>query len=108
MRSIGVGLAALLVLAASAGFDLFLGSVFGFELRIGVGGIAQLGEANVVGIVGGGRGAYVFRFWDDDRRRVALGFWMCNGGYLAADPDNDLGANAGVITLGLSYERPLD
>ncbi|MBE7450726.1 MAG: hypothetical protein HS111_18065 [Kofleriaceae bacterium] len=78
--------------------------MFGFELRLGLGGMAQLGGANVAGVVVGGRGGYVFHLWDDDRRRVALGFTMRNGAYLADDPGNDLGANAAMFALGLSYE----
>ncbi|MBE7454647.1 MAG: hypothetical protein HS111_39025 [Kofleriaceae bacterium] len=97
-----------LLVAPEVGFDLFLGGVFGFELRLGLGGMAQLGGANVAGVVVGGRGGYVFRLWDDDRRRVALGFTMRNGAYLADDPGNDLGANAAMFALGLSYEMPLD
>ena len=93
-------------LGPRAGFDLFLGSVFGFELRIGAAGVAQVGRHTVGGFGIGGGAAYVFRFWDDDRRRVKLAISMLAGGYFADDPGNDLGANAGSMTIGLGYEMP--
>jgi len=95
-----------LALGPRAGFDLFLGSVFGFELRFGVAGVAQVGHRTVGGFGIGGGGAYVFRFWDDDRRRVKLAFSMLGGAYFADDPGNDLAANAGQFAIGLAYETP--
>ena len=93
-------------LGARAGFDLFLGSVFGFELRIEAAGLAQLGPHTVGGFGIGGGGAYVFRLWDDDRKRVKLAMSFLGGGYFASDPGNDLGGNAGRFSLGLGYETP--
>lgn len=89
-----------------AGFDLFLGSVFGLEFRLEVAGVAQIGERTVAGLGLGGGAAYVFRFWDDDRRRVKLAIAMLAGGFVADDPGNDLGANAGRMAIGIGYETP--
>jgi len=89
------------------GFNLYLGSVFGFELREGIEGIAQIGERNVGGFMIGGMGAYVFRFWKDDRKRLKLQIHMHFGGYLASDPGNDMGMNAAMLGMGLGYEQPL-
>ena len=89
-----------------AGFDLFLGSVFGFELRLAGGGVAQVGRRTVGGFAVGGGAAYVFRFWDDDRRRVKLEMSFASGAYVAADPGNDLAGNAGQMVVGLGYETP--
>ncbi len=88
------------------GFNLYLGSVFGFELRIGPAGILQAGEHTVVGLGGAGRAAYVFRFWDDDRRRLKLLLLMHLGGYFADDPGNDMGLGAAAMGVGLGYETP--
>jgi hypothetical protein len=91
---------------AQAGFDLFLGGVFGFEFRWGLAGMAQLGHRSVPGIAMTGSGGYVFRFWDDDRKRVKLHFAMAFGGYFAADdPMNDAPMH-GALTGGLAYEMP--
>jgi len=96
------------VLAAPRfGFDLFLGSVFGFELAIGLGPTAQLGARTVGGAALTGRGAYVFRLADDDRHRVSLGITFWAGGYFAEDPSNDLGATAAAMSLAAGYETPL-
>ena len=89
-----------------AGFDLFFGSVFGLEFRFEVAGVAQVGRRTVGGLGLGGGAAYVFRFWDDDRRRVKLAIAMLSGGYFADDPGNDLGANVGQMSIGLGYEMP--
>jgi hypothetical protein len=89
-----------------AGFDLFLGSVFGLELRIGAAGVAQIGRRTVGGFGIGGGAAYVFRFWEDDRRRLKLAIAMLGGAYFADDPGNDLGGNAGQMSIGVGYEMP--
>jgi hypothetical protein len=89
------------------GPNFYFGSVFGFELRIGLDGVAQLGHRTVGGLALGGSGAYVFRFWDDDRKRIKLMMQMRSGGYFADDPGNDLGMNAGAFIGGLAYETPL-
>ncbi len=89
------------------GFNLYLGSVFGLEFRWGIEGIAQVGARTVGGIALSGGGGYVFRFWDDDRRRLKLWGEMHTGGYFAEDPENDLGMNAGAFVLGLGFEEPL-
>jgi len=89
------------------GFNLYLGSVFGFEVRVGLAGIAQLGERTVGGLLFTGNGGYVFRFWDDERKRLKLYMTQGGGGYLADDPGNDLGLNAAVFGVGLAYEQPL-
>ena len=94
------------IAAAQFGPNFYLGSVFGLEFRFGAGAMMQLGERNVPGIVFSGGGGYVFRFWDDDRKRVKLWASMNFGGYLKSDPMNDLGANAGAMGLGLAYETP--
>ena len=89
------------------GWNFYFGSVFGLEFRVGVDGLLQAGSRTVAGIGMGGSGAYVFRFWDDDRTRVKLMMQMHAGGYFADDPGNDLGTNAGVFALGLAYEKPM-
>jgi hypothetical protein len=89
------------------GANFYLGSVFGLEFRAGLGGIVQIGDRTVGGIGFSGAGGYVFRFWDDDRKRLKLWMQMCSGFYVADDPGNDLAANAGAFTLGLGYETPL-
>ncbi|MEJ7604620.1 MAG: hypothetical protein WKG01_42600, partial [Kofleriaceae bacterium] len=93
-------------LGARAGFDLFFGSVFGLELRFEGAGLAQLGPHTVGGFGIGGGSAYVFRLWDDDRKRLKLAMSFLVGGYFARDPGNDLGAGAGRFSLGLGYEMP--
>ena len=93
--------------APQLGMNLYLGGVFGFELRMGPAGILQLGRDTVGGIGMTSSGGYVFRFWDDDRKRLKLLVHMQAGGYLADDPGNDLGTNAMAIGMGLAYERPL-
>jgi hypothetical protein len=89
------------------GWNLYLGSVFGLEFRYGIDALVQAGERTVAGFGFGGGGGYVFRFWDDDRKRVKLWVQMHFGFYLAQDPGNDLGTNAGAFSLGLGYEAPL-
>ena len=90
-----------------AGVNLYIGSVFGFELRVGPAGIVQVGARTVGGLGLAASGGYVFRFWDDDRRRLKLLMIMQGGGYLADDPGNDLGMNAGAFGVGVAYEAPL-
>jgi hypothetical protein len=97
---------AYLVGGAQFGPNFYFGSVFGLEFRWGLGGMMQVGERMAPAILLTGAAAYVFRFWDDDRKRVKLWLSMNFGGYLASDPMNDLGANAGVLGAGLAYERP--
>ena len=92
--------------APRVGFDLYFGSVLGFELRMGPAGLLQVGERTVAGLGISSTGAYVFRFWDDDRRRLKLFMLMQAGGVFADDPGNDLGLNAGAFGVGLSYETP--
>lgn len=94
-------------LGPQLGANFFLGSVFGLEFRVGPAGVLQAGKRTVGGIGMSGAGGYVFRFWDDDRKRVKLWMQMCSGVYIADDPGNDLAANAGAFTLGLGYEAPL-
>jgi len=95
------------VFGARFGGNLFLGPVFGLELRVGAAGVAQLGKHTVGGAAMAGSGAYVFRFWDDDRRRIKLTMLFHAGGFFADDPGNDLGSNAIGMGLGLAYEMPL-
>jgi hypothetical protein len=89
------------------GFNLYLGSVFGFELQMGLAGIGQLGSHSVLGAGFLGSGGYVFRFWKDDRKRLKLLVTLWEGGYFASDPGNDLGTNAMMMAVGLAYEMPL-
>jgi hypothetical protein len=89
------------------GANFYFGSVFGLEFRYGLDALVQVGARTVGGFGFGSSGGYVFRFWDDDRKRVKLWVQMRFGFYLADDPGNDLGANAGAIALGLGYETPL-
>jgi len=89
-----------------AGFNLYFGSVFGFELRVGVSGIAQLGPHSALGLGASGTGAYVFRLWNDDRRRLKLLVLMHAGAFLADDPGSDLATGAGGFGAGLAYEMP--
>ncbi|HEY5946554.1 MAG TPA: hypothetical protein VIV40_13725 [Kofleriaceae bacterium] len=96
-----------LLAGAQFGPNFYLGGVFGLEFRFGLDGMVQVGEHSVAGLTIGGGGAYVFRFWDDDRKRIKLLMQMHFGGYFANDPDNDLGMNAGAISLGLGYETPI-
>jgi hypothetical protein len=91
----------------SFGFNLYLGSVFGFEVREGLAGMGQLGERTVGGLVFTGNGGYVFRLWKDDRKRLKLYMTLAFGAYFADDPGNDTPLNAGVFGVGLAYERPL-
>lgn len=88
------------------GFNLYLGSVFGFEFREGAAVIMQAGQRTVAGIGLSASGGYVFRFWDDDRRRLKVLMVMHIGGYFAADPGNDLGMNANALGICLAYETP--
>ena len=46
----------------------------------------------------------MFRFFEDDRRRLKLLVLMHVGGYFASDPGNDIGANASAMGIGLAYE----
>lgn len=89
------------------GFDLYLGSVLGFEVRTGVAGLAQVGSRSVVGVGLLQSGGYVFRLWSDNRRRLKLVVTMQAGGYFASDPGNDVGMNASALGLGVAYEGPL-
>ena len=93
-----------LAVAPQFGFNLYLGSVFGFELRFGPTAILQAGHRTVVGLGLSGGGGYVFRFFEDDRRRLKLLVLMHVGGYFASDPGNDIGANASAMGIGLAYE----
>jgi len=87
--------------------DLYLGPVLGFELHIGIAGIAQVASPMAAGVGLAGGGAWVFRFWEDDRRRLKLEFAGAIGGYFGDDPGNDLGMNAAAGIIGLGYETPL-
>jgi hypothetical protein len=89
------------------GFNLYLGSVFGLEFRWGIEGIAQVGARTVGGLALSSGGGYVFRFWDDDRRRIKLWGEFHTGFYVAEDAANDLAMNAGAFVLGLGFEEPL-
>ena len=89
------------------GANFYLGSVFGLEFRLGADGLVQAGKRTVAGLGIAGSGGYVFRFWDDDRRRIKLWMQMHFGVYIADDPGNDLATNAGAFALGLGYETPL-
>ena len=95
------------VVGPQFGFNLYLGSVFGLEFRWAADALVQAGERNVGGFGLGGSGGYVFRLWDDDRKRLKLWAQMHVGFYLANDPENDLATNAGAIGLGLGYEQPM-
>jgi hypothetical protein len=98
---------AYLALGPQVGPNFYLGSVFGLELRFGVDGMLQAGERMAAGIGLSGAGGYVFRFWDDDRKRLKLWMQMHYGFYIADDPGNDLATNAAALALGLGYETPL-
>jgi hypothetical protein len=95
-----------LAVAPQFGFNLYLGPVYGFELRMGPAGILQAGERTVVGLGLAVSGAHVFRFWDDDRRRLKLMVVTHQGNYFADDPGNDLGMNASAFGGALAYETP--
>jgi hypothetical protein len=92
--------------APRVGVDVFLGRMFGFELRVGPTIVAQVGpsSAAAVGMMAGG--GYVFRFWDDDRKRLKLLVHLQAAGYLASDPDNDMFPNAMAMGMALGYEQP--
>lgn len=96
-----------LALGTRFGPNFYLGSVLGLEFRFGVDALAQVGARTVGGVGMSGAGGYVFRFWDDDRKRLKLWFELHSGAYIASDPNNDLAANAGAFLLGLGYEEPL-
>jgi hypothetical protein len=98
---------AYLALGPQVGPNFYLGSVFGLEFRFGVDGVLQAGERMAAGIGFSGAGGYVFRFWDDDRKRLKLWMQMHFGFYIADDPGNDLATNAAAFALGLGYETPL-
>ena len=68
--------------------------------------IAQVGERRVIGVGMFASGGYVFRLWDDDRKRLKLLMVMYNGGYFAPDPGNDLGLNANALGVAVAYETP--
>lgn len=68
--------------------------------------MAQVGARSVIGAGLFASGGYVFRLWDDDRRRIMLAVTMQVGFYFASDPENDLATNAGALALGLAYETP--
>lgn len=89
------------------GFELFLGPWFGFDLHMGPVALLQVGSRTVAGAGIASSGGYVFRFWDDDRRRLKLEMILQSGGYFARDPGNDLGTNAGGLGGGLVFETPL-
>lgn len=96
-----------LVAGPQAGFDLYFGSFYGFELLMGLGAGGQVGKrwAPALGLNGGG--SHVFRFFKDDRKRIKLSVSMYGGAYLASDPGNDLGTSAMALGLGVGYETAL-
>jgi hypothetical protein len=96
-----------LAIGPQVGTNLYLGGTFGLEFRVGVAGIFQVGSRTVAGLGLSGAGGYVFRFWDDDRRRLKVEIVMNAGGFIADDAGNDLGANASSFGVGLVYETPL-
>jgi hypothetical protein len=89
------------------GTNFYFGSVFGLEFRFGADALLQAGARTVGGFGFGGSGGYVFRLWDDDRKRIKLWMQMHFGFYLADDPGNDIATNAGAMGIGLGYEQPL-
>jgi len=89
------------------GLNLFFGSVVGLEFRLGLAGISQVGRDSAMGLGFSGGGGYVFRFWDDDRKRIKLEMNMLAGFFLADDSGNDLATNAGGMLIGIGYEMPL-
>lgn len=95
-----------LAIALVPRLNLYLGRVFGLELGVGPTIVAQVGSPSAIG--GGllASGGYVFRFWDDDRRRLKLTLTMQVAAYAARDPDNDCAANASAFGVGLAYETP--
>lgn len=96
-----------LALGARFGPNFYLGSVFGLEFRWGLEALAQVGPRTVGGFGMSGTGGYVFRFGDDDRKRLKLWLELHVGGYTASDPDNDVGLDASAAVVGLGYEEPL-
>lgn len=92
--------------APQAGLSLFLGDTFGLEFHVGPALMTQVGERSVVGAGMFASGGYVFRPWNDDRRRLMLAITTQVGFYFASDPDNDLATNAGALALGVAYETP--
>lgn len=88
------------------GFNLYLGSVFGLEFRWGVSGILQVGSRTEPGIGISGCGGYVFRLWQDDRKRLKVWIQEYMGAYFAPDPGNDA-PMAAAFAMGLGYEQPL-
>ena len=93
--------------APQVGLSIFLGNTFGLEFHVGPALMAQVGERSVIGAGVFASGGYVFRPWDDDRRRIMLAITTQVGFYFASDPENDLAANAGALALGVAYETPL-
>jgi hypothetical protein len=96
-----------LLLGPTAGINLYFGSVFGFELREGVSGMMQLGARTAAAAVLGGSGAYVFRLWADDRKRVKLQLTMNMGFYFAKTEPSDFAFSAGGGAVSVAYEAPL-
>lgn len=86
------------------GFDWFIGSVVGLEVRLGLGLLAQVGSKSVAGVGMTFSAAWSLRLWPDEGRRLAIGMLTETGGYLAPDPGNDMGMNAMRFGLGVSYE----
>lgn len=93
-----------MVVAPQAVLQLYFGSVLGYEIGIGAGGIMQVGQVSQIGAGMFGSGAYTFRFWRDERRRLKLGIQFFVGSYFADDQGNDLGFGAGIISGGIGYE----
>jgi len=86
--------------------DIYLGTVFGFEFNMGVAGLAQLASPMAAGAGMAMGGAWVFRCWEDDRKRLKLELAAMVGSYFGDDEGNDLGLNAAGGMIGIGYETP--
>ena len=95
-----------LTLGPRAGAALFFGWI-GFEMKMGLSALFQLGPRSAGGFGFWAEGGYVFRFGEAYRQRLKLLLSVRPAFYLAADPGNDLGMNAMAMALLLAYEWPL-
>ena len=96
------------VVAPEIGFNLYLGSVFGLEYRLGLAGFVQANENLSFVAMGASESlAYVFRLWDDDRQRLKLLSFVGGGGPFATDNTGNVEPVIATVGVGLVYEMPL-
>ncbi len=100
---------ALLNAGPDIGFNVYCGSVFGFELRHGLALAGYSGAATGVGLGVRASFSYVFRFWSDDRTRIKLDTQVFAGGSIVetgSRPASDTPFGLANLGMGLVYETP--